>query len=468
MGFKKIVFFFMCLAIFSCSEDTDITVPRNLQEYIDVSANVEEQAVVACAANAEANTSLTYIFYYPEEGATDVRYYELTDNTLDETLFVNYRRESLSSEAVFGGKLARFSRSSDTESWCLVTYVKEGVLRISEPIKLNNISKSTEYSDDVTVKYKTTTEPNFTWSDGTIDENVIYFEVISDEENNFISGTYTTDKFFQYYDESNVLENPKINTAAPAELEEDEIYNFTMMGVSEDNWVNLIIEEQFIPRNLEEYVATNSDKTLDTLVAFAGNANGNEEETYIYFYPIEGAFEYRYYETEDTTADPLDYTNYKRRNLTDTSQFGGKFRRFSHTSSDEVWCVVTYIVDNKLHISEPIKTKNSSRTTEWTTAVEITYPETLKPIFTWEDGTFAENTTYFQVFTENDNTFLSGTYTTEKMFQYYNEANVTVSKNIHTAAPAELVLDDSYKFYMFGLSSDNWINLVIQNTFIAQ
>jgi hypothetical protein len=466
MVFKKIILFVMCISICSCSEDTDLSVARNLQEYIDGSSNVATKSVVAYAAHAEANTNLTYIFYYPEDGAFDIRYYELTDSSLEKNNFINYRRQSLDSKDVFGGKLARFSRSGDLESWCLVTYKKEGILRVSDPVKLNNKSKSTEYSDAVTIDYKTTIEPNFTWEDKEINENVIYFQVFTDEEESFISGTYTEDKFFQYYDETNVLEFPRINTTAPQDLVEDEIYNFTMFALSADNWVNLIIREQFIPRNLEEYVALNTDKSVATALAFGGSANGNKEETYIYFYPIEGAFNYRYYETENTSLDPTIFSNYKRRNLIDTPQFGGKFRRFSHTSSDAVWCVVTYITDGKLHISEPIKTENNSRETEWTTEVDITYSETLKPKFTWTDGIFAENETYFQVFTQDDDTFLSGTFTSEKTFEYYNESNIT--SKIHTNEPPNLVLDADYKFFLFGLSADNWMNLVIKKTFIAQ
>ncbi|AUC86349.1 hypothetical protein CW731_14155 [Polaribacter sp. ALD11] len=464
MAFKKIVLLFICISIFSCSEDTDISVARNLQEYIDENSTIAEKPVVAYAANAEANTSLTYIFYYPEVGASDIRYYELTDASLNKNDFINYRRQSLGSEAVFGGKLKRFSRSSDVETWCLVTYVKDGGLRISKPIKLNNISKSTQYSDEVIINYKTTIEPNFTWEDSATKESVLYFQVITDEEEEFISGTHTKEKFFQYYNLSNTVE-PEINTVIVKDLVEDEVYNFTMMGINEDNWVNIIIKEQFIPRNLEEYIAVNTDKTIDVL-AFAGNANGNKEETYIYFQPIEGAFEYRYYETENAQVIPTDFSNYKRRNLTDVIQFGGKFRRFTHSSSDEVWCLVTYIVNGKLHISEPIKTKNNSKTTEWKTAVDITYPETLQPVFKWADGTHVDNVAYLQVFTQSDDVFLSGTYTTEKTFQYYKEENIT--DKIHTETPPSLVLDNSYKFYVFGLSSDNWLNLVIQNTFIAE
>ena len=464
MDFKKIVFFLTCISIFSCSQDTDISVARNLQEYMNENLKVEENTVFACAANASSNTSLTYIFYYPEAGASDIRYYELTEASFDKDNFINYKRESLESEMTFGNKLGRFSRSGSSENWCLVTYKINGVLRISDPIKLNNTSKATAYSNDVLINYKTTLEPNFTWEDTITNESVNYFQILTDEAQDFISGTYTEDTFFQYYDETNVTLN--INDTTPPELVADEIYNFTTFGIGEDNWVNIIIEEQFIPLNLKEYVALNSERELDTLLAFAGNANGNKQETYIYFYPIEGAYEYRYYETENAMADPTEFANYKRRNLSHIPKFGGKLRRFSNTSSDELWCLVTYLADGKLHISPAIKTKNLTRTTVWSTDIDPTYPEVLKPVFTWSDTSFAESEQYFQVFTQNDDVFLSGTFTTETKFQYYNESNVV--RKIHLDTPPSLVIDDTYKFYLYGLSADNWVNLVIQKSFTAE
>ena len=77
-----------------------------------------------------------------------------------------------------------------------------------------------------------------------------------------------------------------------------------------------------------------------------------------------------------------------------------------------------------------------------------------------------ESEQYFQVFTQNDDVFLSGTFTTETTFQYYNETNVV--RKIHTDTPPSLVIDDTYKFYLYGLSADNWVNLVIQKSFIAE
>ena len=464
MNFKKIVFLLVLTVLFSCSEDSDSTVPRNLQEYVADNNNVMEQGVLAFAANADANTALTYIYYYPEDGAVDFRYYELTDNTLEKDNFVNYRRQSLESRPDFGAKLQRFSRTGDSETWCLVTYKKEGILHISNPIKLNNTSKSTKYLDAVVINYRTTIEPNFTWDDTASNNSVKYLQLLTDVEDNFISGTFTENTFFQYYNTDNVTLN--LNKEIPKALVADQVYNFSMFGVGADNWVELVIKEQFIPRNLEEYVAVNAEKEREVALAFAGNANGNKEETYIYFYPITGGFDYRYYETENTNVSPTVFSNYKRRVLPETPQFGGKFRRFSRASSDAVWCLVTYIADGKLYISKPIKTKNTTKTTEWSVAVDITFTETLKPIFTWEDGIHQENESYLQIFTDDKDVFLTGTYTNEKTFQYYNEANI-ISK-IHTEVPPALILDATYKFNVFGLSTDNWLNLVIQKSFIAQ
>lgn len=462
----KYLFAFVCFSILisACSEDTDTIVARNLQGYLDENSGREMDTLIAFAANEEGNTALTYVYYYPETGATDIRYYETANTSADKTDYSNYRRQSLAAEAVFGGKLERFSRSGATETWCLVTYIKDGKFHISDPILLKNLSKTTEYSNDVSIAYKTNVEPNFTWEDGNIDENVRYFQVISDEEDDFKSGTFTSDTFFQYYDESSF--ESTINLATPETLVEDEVYNFTMMGISEDNWVNLIIEEQFIPKNLEEYVAENSDKTLDSLIAFASSANGNKEQTFIYFNSITGAFDYRYYETENTSVDKTNFSNYKRRSLPESTVFGSKLRRFTHASSDEVWCLVTYITEGKLHISTPIKTQNNTKATAYSTEVEIIETAPLMPVFNWTDIAFDDTTTYFQAVSKNDNTFLSGTFTTEKTFQYYNEANIT--GKIHTVTPENLVTEATYKFALFGISEENWVGKVIQTSFVAK
>lgn len=76
MRFKYLCFFvsFITLLFFSCSEDNDITVPRNLQEYLDTNPNRELENLNAFAASLNDSENATYIFYTPTESATEVRY----------------------------------------------------------------------------------------------------------------------------------------------------------------------------------------------------------------------------------------------------------------------------------------------------------------------------------------------------------------------------------------------------------
>jgi len=78
--------------------------------------------------------------------------------------------------------------------------------------------------------------PFFSWQDGLYDDTKIYFQVVSDAQRNLLSGTYTFDKMFTYYELDNVVLNITKNT--PPVLSDGNPYEFTLMGVSEDNWVN--------------------------------------------------------------------------------------------------------------------------------------------------------------------------------------------------------------------------------------
>lgn len=465
MTFKNyLIAVFTVFFLFSCSEDSDITVPRNLQEYLETTSDTDFGEVIACAASV--SSSLTYVFYYPEEGASDIRYYEADSLNVDETDFTNYKRQNLDITDVFGGKLQRFSRSSSEDNWCLVTYKLDGQLHKSNVIRLKNASNPTGWTDVVDIDFKSTLEPNFTWSDFGITDNAIYFQVISEnEEDTFISGTYTENQFFQYYDTSNVVLN--INLEEPATLVEDTEYLFTMMGVSEDNWVNLVIQETFIPKSLQEYLDENASKTIENSLAFAASNSSSQSLTYIYYYPLVGASDMRYYETDNVSVDETDFSNYRRKDLTDEAVYGGKLRRYSRTDDDESWCIVTYVIDEVLYTSEPVKIKNQTKATEWLSEVtDIDVSERLKPTFTWADGTILENEQYLQIFTDSNNDFVSGTFTTDKSFKYYDASNVVATINLDT--PADLILNDEYSFTVFGLSADNWVNLVIQESFIAE
>ena len=245
MKLKYLLCFFYVL-FFSCSEDNDVKTPRNLEEYIDINSNRQLDNVIACAANEDGNLSLTYIFYYPINGAKEIKYFETEDINVEKNDFSNYRRKILPEVDIFGGKLKRFSRSGSDEVWCIISYVTNGKLHLSEPIRLKNTTSPTIWKDEVIIQYPATLEPKFTWSDFGIADNAIYFQVLSDEDDDFISGIYTRENFFQYYDTSNTDENLVINTTIPAGLILGDTYNFTLMAVNEYNWVNLVIQKSFV------------------------------------------------------------------------------------------------------------------------------------------------------------------------------------------------------------------------------
>jgi hypothetical protein len=227
----------------SCNDNGSINIGQNLQEYIDRNSHAPIGEVIACAASDSQNTQVSYIFYYPIIGATDIRFYETENTQVNSNDFSNYTLTYLNKEPVFGGKLARFIKSSDKEVWCMVTFKYQGALHRSNPIRLKQETKPTEWTDEVVIDFTPGRGPTFSWNDGAVVENVIYFQVFTDKQNNFLSGTYTYDKWFQYKNTSNVVLD--INTETPTDLAAGEEYHFTMMGVSEDNWVNLVVQKPF-------------------------------------------------------------------------------------------------------------------------------------------------------------------------------------------------------------------------------
>jgi len=128
----------------------------------------------------------------------------------------------------------------------IVTYLSEGKIHVSDPIRIKTNPKPTEVSSTLVNIEVEQDSVHFQWQDGIIDENVIYFQVVSDTQGNLISGTYTYDRSWTFYDTSNVVLN--ITTDENPMLTSGEEYTFTMMAVSDDNWVNLLIQKDFVAK----------------------------------------------------------------------------------------------------------------------------------------------------------------------------------------------------------------------------
>lgn len=239
---RFLIIFILLIAV-SCNKKK---AKDSLSYYLSENETLEQADLIACAASQSlisSNTTYpTDIFFYPISGAYNYRYFECED-LADSSDFKKYFEKDLPQLPVFNGYLYKFRNTDfEGERMGVVTYEASGKLHISTPIRLKNNTKPTEFNSSLLNITENNITPNFSWQDGTIKENVIYFQVISDTLGNFISGTYTYDLSFTFYDLSNVVLN--ITTENP-ELKPNSLYNFTLMAVSEDNWVNLICEKTF-------------------------------------------------------------------------------------------------------------------------------------------------------------------------------------------------------------------------------
>ena len=192
------------------------------------------------------------------------------------------------------------------------------------------------------------------------------------------------------------------------------------------------------------------------VIACAASDSLNAVSVNIYFFPEEDAVNFRLYETDLADLDPNDFSNYKYVNITDAPLFDGTLRQYSRDSTIEKWFIVTYELENEIKISNPIRGKNESQPTVSSSDVMINQNESMMPIFSWNSNFNTNNAIFFQVLTTIDDVFLSGTYTFETQFQYYNTSNVVL--NITDGNPADLVLGAGYNFTLMDVSEDNWVN----------
>lgn len=241
---KSWIYFFVCILLYSCSSDSE----EQLNTFTLAEAIGDKEVVldnvIACAASTVNDVNSVDIFLYPRLGVRNVQFYEAIDGAIDKNDFTKYTLGEAPLLAVFNGFLQKFVATVLEEKWVIVTFEEDGKMHISNPINLKHKTKPTEYTNkNITIDKTEILMPKFSWVDGIHDDTKIYFEVISDNEDNFISGTYTFEKMFQYYKLDNVVLN--ITQGIPPNLINENDYNFSLLAVSEDNWVNLFSKFNF-------------------------------------------------------------------------------------------------------------------------------------------------------------------------------------------------------------------------------
>lgn len=231
------------LFVVSCSNnDDDLITDPTLADYLS-NKKIEAGGVVACSASGVEENSI-FTFYYPKAGASNIKFFETESIDLEKLEYSNYKQKTLESEPVFNGYLGRFTSTASNEKWIIITFELDDEIKVSNPIHSKHISKPTVTNDLVTVNQDIALMPKFTWQANAFGDNAIYFQVLSTSDDDLISGTYTIENNFQFYNTDNVVFNITPETQLP--LKNNTPYNFTLMDVSEDNWVNLISKTSFI------------------------------------------------------------------------------------------------------------------------------------------------------------------------------------------------------------------------------
>lgn len=229
-----------------------------------------------------------------------------------------------------------------------------------------------------------------------------------------------------------------------------------------------------VPDTLEGYISQNSGFTISSeLIACAmgGQKGFMEDKEYpisVFFYPISGAYEFRYFESETIDISIKEYSKYSENKLPDEPVFNGYLWRFKNRDTKkDVWGIVTYKVGNVLHICRAIYIKYNSKPSQYAPELVNVSVTGIQSLFTWGDGTIKENEIYFQVISDTLGNLISGTYTYDKYFKFYDATNVVL--NIHNVIPHPALMNNTkYNFTLMGVSNDNWVNLVSQNEFTTQ
>ena len=233
----------LLLLLYSCGENDDSTrqivsldvvVPQNV---------IAQDSVIACASGSQnADEFITYL--YPRPGVTDIRYFETETDNVDENEYANYQQIDLEKEDVFNGYMNKFTRQSVEEKWVIITFMENGILNLSQPIHIQHLTANTLFTDQITIDQSVQGSPLFDWTPLVNAKDVIYFQVVSDTTDELLSGTYTFESQFRYYDLNNVVLN--VTRETPPALISDQSYGFTLMGVSDDNWVNTLAQTSFV------------------------------------------------------------------------------------------------------------------------------------------------------------------------------------------------------------------------------
>ncbi len=252
MKLKLVLMLVATVLFFSCGKEEDTAPVGSLQAYVDDNGTwTPFNELIACAAGGQSGflddpTGPLSMFFYPKPYSTNFKYYETTSTSDDPNDLALFVEREVPQEPLFNGFMKRFILPEPAQDvWARVSYLSNDTLWYCKAVKVKYNAKPSTFAPEIcTVDLSEPLEPIFSWEDEADNENVIYYQLVSDERGDALSATYTTDQQYQFYNTENVV----LNVTRPGPilpLLPNKDYNFILMGVSEDNWVNLIVAKPF-------------------------------------------------------------------------------------------------------------------------------------------------------------------------------------------------------------------------------
>jgi len=253
--FKIVGLLLLTMCIGACDGDgTETPLPAGSLAALvqELGLPIQSDSLIACAASgqngflAESSELPVSVIYLPVKNSGETWYFESEEVVTNQEDLSQYQRQELIETPLLNGFLRKFIHPGTSEERMgIVATVSNGKLFISNPINLKFAEQPSAFNPNA-VRVDTTDPvmPVFDWSASGAGEDAIYFHVVSDSENNLISGTYSIDPHFQFYDLSNVVLNIHDTDPAPA-LSAGSEYTFSVMAVSLDNWVNAFWSQGF-------------------------------------------------------------------------------------------------------------------------------------------------------------------------------------------------------------------------------
>lgn len=239
------------------------------------------------------------------------------------------------------------------------------------------------------------------------------------------------------------------------------IWVLFIFSCTEDNGTDIILDNEAI---LSDFL-NGKNYIKDNVIACAATSESDANHVKVYFYPEDGASDFKLYESFVNNNEGSDFSSYTFSGLLSEPFFNGTLSVFT-TNSKADWFVVIYNVGDTIKIASPIRSKKITQPTLWTNQIEINQNQIGMPKFNWDINSEENNAIFFQVVANEAGDLLSGTYTNAPMFQYYKLNNVVL--NITNGTPPELISGHLYTFTVMDVSIDNWVNEVKIKSFVAK